>query len=479
VLFLSRDALDAGTDVRPDSAWLAENAHFLRAADAVVAPSDYIADLARRHIEGLQVQVVPNGSTSLARTGGELRARPEFAEHRPRHVAVVLGAIGPHKGSDILEALGEALRGSDIAIVVIGYLDRQVVPGWRHPGTLFIHGAYSDDEVPGLMEAYGAEIALFPNRAPESFSYTLSDAWSCGLPVLAAARGALGERVSRHGGGWLLPADFDAPAVAKRLRELLSEGAAGELARVRSQLSRPDPARVPSLEAMARSIEALYARFGIDADDPGTSSSAAIERLLATNLDGSLFRPELARAADELAQALRSNEELVATVERARAFEAHSREWIAKLERDIEALQSRRRARGRRASRARRGSRAPSRKPRSARAPALAGSPLAAEEDPRCAKLTSASSPTGPTSRSCSNSSPASPNPSPRRRAVGSSSRTTAPKRKPPRASSRCRSSRRAARSMASTSRAPARTSDSGAATTRTPRAARANGYSC
>jgi len=340
VLFVSPDALDAGAQVRPDSAWLADNANFLRAADAVVAPSDYIADLARRHIEGLEVHVVPNGSTAMARTGGEPRARAEFAEHRPRHIAVVLGAIGPHKGSDILEALGEDLRGSGIAIVVIGYLDRQVVPGWRHAGTLFVHGAYSDDEVPGLIAAYGAEVALFPNRAPESFSYTLSDAWSCGLPALAAPEGALGERVSRHGGGWLLPAEFDAPAVAKRLREVFSESGAGELARVKSQLSRPDPGRVPSLEAMARSLDALYARFGIDVEDPAASSSAAIERLLAVSLDGSLFRPELARAADELAQALRANEELVATIESARAFEAGSREWIAKLERDIAALKA-------------------------------------------------------------------------------------------------------------------------------------------
>ena len=340
VLFLSPEALAAGTQVSPDSAWLAENARFLRAADAVVAPSDYIADLARRHVEGLQVDVIPNGSAALARTGVQPPPRPEFVQHRPRHVAVVLGAIGPHKGSDLLEALGEQLRGSGIAIVLIGYLDRQVVPGWRHPGTLFIHGAYSDDDVPGLIAAYGAGLALFANRAPESFSYTLSDAWSCGMPVLAAPHGALGERVSRHGGGWLLPPDFDAPAVAKRLRELFSESGAGELARVRSQLSRPDPGRVPSLESMARSLDALYARFGIDVEDPAPSSSAAIERLLATNLDGSLFRPELVRAADELAQALRSNEELVATVERARVFEAQSREWIAKLERDIEALKA-------------------------------------------------------------------------------------------------------------------------------------------
>jgi len=250
----------------------------------------------------------------------------------------VLGAIGPHKGSDLLEELGERLAGTGIAIVVLGYLDRRVVPGWLSPGTLFVHGACADEEVPALVAAYGAKLALFPNRAPESFSYALSDLWACGLPVLSTPHGALGERVARHGGGWLLPPGFDGATVAQRLVELLPREA--ELARVKSLLARPDPARIPPLDAMARSLDALYDRFGIDPGDPGSSGAASIERLVATNLDGSLFRPELARLADELAQAQRSNAELANAVEAARRFEATSREWIAKLERDVAALQS-------------------------------------------------------------------------------------------------------------------------------------------
>jgi len=234
-----------------------------------------------------------------------------------------------------LEALGRELAGTGIAIVIVGYLDRQVVPGWRVPGTLFVHGAWQDEQVPALLEAYGARLALFPNRVPESFSYTLSDVWSCGLPVLAAPSGALAERIARHGGGWLLPEGFDAPLIARRLEEILSLDGAAERARVESQLSRHDPQRVPSLAAMARSLDALYARFGLDARAPLEGDAAAIEHLVAANLDGSLFRAELARLADEYAQLTRDHERTVAA---ARKFEAESREWIAKLEHDIAAL---------------------------------------------------------------------------------------------------------------------------------------------
>src|SRR6185503_7505004 len=65
VLFLRRDAFEVGSD-EPDPAWLSENARLLRDCDAVLAPSEHIAALARRHVEGLEVTVVPNGSGAAA-----------------------------------------------------------------------------------------------------------------------------------------------------------------------------------------------------------------------------------------------------------------------------------------------------------------------------------------------------------------------------------------------------------------------------
>ena len=333
VLFLRPDALDPGVPVEPDPAWLAQTSAFLRSAAAVLAPSDYIAGLARQYVPGLEVGVVPNGSAPAAGTPGTLEPRPEFGARRPEHVAAVLGAIGPHKGSRVLEELDGLLAGTGIAIVVIGYLDAQVPPGWRGEH-LFIHGPCQDEELAPLLRAYGARLALFPNRAPESFSYALSDAWSAGLPALVPAEGALAERVRCHGGGWILPAGAGAREIAAALVERLGARGAAELARVESDLQRPDDSRVPRADRMSRSLEALYARYGIDADAPLDARSPDLQALLARNLDGALFREELARLADELVQ-LREGLE----AERAR-FEREARPWIAKLEADVAALQS-------------------------------------------------------------------------------------------------------------------------------------------
>ncbi len=308
ILFLRREGFEPGVTPGADPGWLALTAAFLRSAAAVLAPSDFVANLARRNVEGLEVTVVPNGSPDRRASAGKLAPREEFARHRPRHVVAVLGAIGPHKGSALIEELARVLEGTDIAIVIVGYLDSQAVPGWRGRH-LFVHGPY-DDQVASLLAAYGAEVALFPHRVA-------------------------------HEGGWLLPEHFTARDVAGALRRLLSSEGAGELARVKSRLALPDPGRVPSLDSMARSLDALYARFGIAPGEAVDMDSAALRDILAKNLDGSLFRVELVRMADEMAQMKAS---LEATLEferrQARDFKDESSRWIEKLQADIAGVQA-------------------------------------------------------------------------------------------------------------------------------------------
>jgi glycosyltransferase involved in cell wall biosynthesis len=338
VLFLRPDAFSAPR-LEPDCDWLARTSALLRDCRAVLAPSEFVAGLARHHIPGLEVQVVPNGSPPMP-APRPLQAPEAFERQRPRSVVGVLGAVGPHKGSELLDALAALLEGTDLGIVVIGFLEKQLVPGWRVPGRLFVHGAWADDDVSSLAHAYGVDLVLFPNRVPESFSYALSDAWACALPVLAAPLGALAERISRHGGGWLLPEGFDAAIVAARLEELLSPDGKGELARVRSQLSSPDPGRIPPLEAMARSLEVLYERYGIDPHAEVDTTQPDIQRLLAVNLDGALLRLELERMAGEVADANRERDAMERDSARLRLFEHEARDWIAKLEADIATLKA-------------------------------------------------------------------------------------------------------------------------------------------
>jgi glycosyltransferase involved in cell wall biosynthesis len=329
VLFMRLDGFLPGVPPDADPAWLSQTREFLQGAAVRIAPSESLAALARSHLPGQDVVVIPNGSHP-ARPGPACAAREEFLARKPAHVAAVIGAIGPHKGARILEDAARLLEGSGIGIVVIGYMDRQLAPGWRAE-RLFVHGPWSDDDCAALARAYGAEVALFPHQVPESFSYALSDAWSAGLPALVAPDGALGERMARHQAGWLLPERFTGADVAAALRRIFSAEGAQELARVRSRLATDDPQRVPTVDAMNRSLDALYARFGIDPEGPIDLLSAPAQAVIAAHLDGKAMRPELSQLADELAQ-------VRLELERALRRDAEAREWIDKLDRDVASL---------------------------------------------------------------------------------------------------------------------------------------------
>jgi hypothetical protein len=156
---------------------------------------------------------------------------------------------------------------------------------------------------------------------PEAFSYALSAVWSAGVPALVAPAGALAERVAKHGGGWLLPAGFDAEAVARELRRLFAPEAEAELATVRSRLQQPDPERVPTAESMRQSVEDLYRRYGVDPKAPIDPASTGVQEFLAKQLDSALFRTDLAMLATDVAQA---RARLAAEESRRQALEAEN-----------------------------------------------------------------------------------------------------------------------------------------------------------
>ncbi len=327
VAFIAPDAFEARSMPTPDPTWIGEVAASLARVAALTVPSAFIRRQAERAFPAAAIVDVEPGVTADGRRPRPLSASDEFAARAPRHVVAIVGAIGPHKGSELVDGIAGALAGTHVGLVVIGYTDKRLARGWADG--YYVHGPYRDADLPALVAAYGVEIVLFVNRLPESFSYTLSEAWSCGIPVIVPADGALGERVARHGGGWRLAPGFGASDAAALIARLLSADGAAEHARVKSQIDPLDADRIPTLTSMSRALERLYERFAAPAQQStGSAPLEALSPLLAANLDGFTFRAELVRLAEDLDSAQ----------ERARKAEANGTAWAAKLETDIAEL---------------------------------------------------------------------------------------------------------------------------------------------
>ncbi len=170
---------------------------WLTGARKTVAPSKDAADRLLRHFPGLKIDVKPIEQS--------LVARPKAVAVSGRIRVALVGAIGIHKGFEVLLACAKDAETRDLPLefTIIGYSkhDQPLID----TGRVFITGGYAEQEFPELLRREQPNIILLPSVWPETWSYTLTYALASGLPIVAFDIGAIAERLKELGTGVLLP----------------------------------------------------------------------------------------------------------------------------------------------------------------------------------------------------------------------------------------------------------------------------------
>ncbi|MEX0865176.1 MAG: glycosyltransferase [Acidimicrobiia bacterium] len=156
------------------------------------------------------------------------------------------GNLNVHKGADFVRRLRDLDITNRLEFHIVGDLaeEYQDLGVW--------HGIYSRDAFNDLVRQIRPSfVGLFSIWA-ETYSHTLTEALAAGIPVLASRLGALGERIGRHGGGWLV--DTEDPEGAL---DLVLQVAADpiEYERVAAEI---DIGGVPTTRDMGKEYEHLY-----------------------------------------------------------------------------------------------------------------------------------------------------------------------------------------------------------------------------
>lgn len=175
---------------------------FLAGARSVFAPSH---DAARRCVawfSTLDVIVRPHVHTYRFPLPPPVR----YSGEGILRVAII-GAIGPHKGSSLLlECARDAERRSlPIRFVVFGITDK---PELDNQSVISVTGAYGEGDVGRLLKEHRCHMAFFASVWPETWSYTLSEAFDAGLFPVAFELGAAAERIRDVGWGQCLPIEL-------------------------------------------------------------------------------------------------------------------------------------------------------------------------------------------------------------------------------------------------------------------------------
>jgi O-antigen biosynthesis protein len=247
----------ADIDIVP---WREIRAALLARAAFVIAPSRWAASILQRYFPSCAVEVVPH-----AAAGGTTRpdavAAPQVMSADDRPVVAVLGAIGPDKGSRRLERMIELTRERALPLrwVLIGYLDRGREPWRSGDGVFTMHGPYNSRELPSLLDHYGVDVVAYPSVCPETYSFTLSEAWTAGRPAIVPPIGALADRVAATGAGWVLSED-DWRTEERMLERIASILGPGERAAFDAAVARARAVVLPTLSTMARRTMEIYHR---------------------------------------------------------------------------------------------------------------------------------------------------------------------------------------------------------------------------
>ncbi|MDP2827016.1 MAG: glycosyltransferase [Sulfuricellaceae bacterium] len=237
--------------------WRRAHQHFLDKAAFVIAPSAWAGTTFARYFSSTKIQVIPHGSGHQ----GEIQDdAPCSALLLPNdgvaHIAV-LGAIGPVKGARRLEKLVARTRERKLALrwVVVGYLDRQFNPHQDKDKVLTIHGHYHPEDVGLLLDHYRSRLTVFPSAGPETYCFTLTESWEAGKPALVPPIGALGERVSASGAGWLMDDWQNEDGILDQILSILHPENSADFERVaKAAVAVP----VFTIDDMARKTEAAY-----------------------------------------------------------------------------------------------------------------------------------------------------------------------------------------------------------------------------
>jgi GT2 family glycosyltransferase/glycosyltransferase involved in cell wall biosynthesis len=263
------------------ASWRERHRTLLARAAFVIAPSQWAASTLRRYFTDPAVAIVPHGSAQGTTREDAVHTRLDLPDDGVPVVAVI-GAIGPDKGARRLERLVELTRerGARVRWVVVGYLDRGREQSLSDDAVFAQHGPFDSRELTALLDHYRVRLVAYPSAGPETFSFTLSEAWAAGRPAIVPPIGALAERVAATGGGWVFT-EAEWQNEALMLARILALLDPGESNAWNAAAARARRAPQPTLAAMAAATTAIYRDAVARQPEPIDAKPIAAQRCLA------------------------------------------------------------------------------------------------------------------------------------------------------------------------------------------------------
>lgn len=126
------------------------------------------------------------------------------------------GNISISKGAELIAQIQALDTEGRIEFHFLGSTDPILASVGKHYGTYKREDYYK--WVQKIQPHYVGIFSIWP----ETYCHTLTESWASGVPIVAIDKGAVGDRIRQHGGGWLVDS-LDPKVIYARLLELASD----------------------------------------------------------------------------------------------------------------------------------------------------------------------------------------------------------------------------------------------------------------
>lgn len=214
----------------------------LKLCDMLVSPSAAARDEILASYGDLNITVIEHGI--------DLQKIPVKNHDFSKFNIAFIGGIAIHKGRKILQALIKNRKG--IKVHLFGVADKRICSGLRFRN----HGKYKREKLPQLLSENGIDLVCLFSIWPETYSYTLTEAVACGIPVISFDLGAIAERIKKYNLGYLVPVGATSAEIidaVNRIRKNKSE--------YEAKLKSIEEYRIKTTAEMDEEYDKIYSSF--------------------------------------------------------------------------------------------------------------------------------------------------------------------------------------------------------------------------
>lgn len=185
----------------------------LKKFDKIIVPSQNTKEQFEKVYKDLNIEVIEHGVNLI-----KINKKEEEQKDRDVFNVSFVGAMAPHKGSNILKELIEKNKDNAIKIHLIGKSEDKKLN--NNTSNYINHGKYKRGELPKLLVENNIDLVCIFATWPETYSYTLTETYMAKVPVLTFDIGAVGDRVKQDKLGWVIPFDEKVDKILEKIQDI-------------------------------------------------------------------------------------------------------------------------------------------------------------------------------------------------------------------------------------------------------------------